>query len=75
VIQGAIQGLVAGFLTLFLFYPFTYFIKDAALQFGGVDLFMYYITNFPMFFAIFVGGGFLLGAGLHFLAVRRYLKV
>ncbi len=75
VIQGAIQGLVAGILTLFLFYPFTYFIKDAALQFGGVDLFVYYIQNFPIFFLIFVGGGFLLGAGLHFLAVRRYLRV
>ncbi len=75
VIQGAIQGLVAGTLTLLLFYPFTYFIKDAALQFGGVDLFVYYLTHFPAFFAVFIGGGFLLGAGLHFLAVRRYLRV
>jgi cell division transport system permease protein len=75
VIQGALQGVVAGMFTLFLFYPFTYFIKDAALQFGGVDLFMYYLSHFPIFFAVFVGGGLLLGAGLHFLAVRRYLKV
>ena len=75
VIQGALQGLVAGVFTLLLFYPFTYFIKEAALQFGGVDLFAYYLANFPLFFLIFVGGGFLLGAGLHFLAVRRYLRI
>lgn len=75
VIQGALQGLVAGFLTLMLFYPFTYFIKDAALQFGGVNLFTYYLAHFPVFFAIFVFGGVALGAGLNFLAVRRYLRV
>lgn len=75
IIQGALQGLIAGILTLLLFYPFTYFVKDAALQFGGVNLFIYYLSHFPLFFLVFAGGGFLLGAGLHFLAVRRYLKI
>ncbi len=74
-IQGALQGLIAGMLTLFLFYPFTYFIKDAAIQFGGVDLFAYYLSNFPYFMLFFILGGFSLGAALHFFAVRRYLKI
>jgi hypothetical protein len=43
--------------------------------FGGVNVFSYYLSHFPMFLLIIVGTGVVLGAIASFLAVRRYLKI
>jgi cell division transport system permease protein len=76
VIEGILYGLVAGAITLMLFYPLTWWLGDATVGFfGGVNVFYYYITNFGFFFLVIVGSGVALGAIASALAVRRYLKV
>jgi len=75
-IEGMLYGLVAGFVTLLLFYPLTWWLGTATASFfGGVNIFSYYVQNFLMFFGIIVGTGVVLGAIASWLAVRRYLKI
>lgn len=75
-VEGLLQGAVAGVLTLLLFYPLTYWLGEATGNFfGSINVFSYYLSNFPLFFLVFIGGGLLLGATFNFLAVRRYLKI
>ena len=75
-VEGILYGLIAGAITLVLFYPLTWWLGDATVGFfGGVNVFYYYITNFPFFFLVIVGSGVALGAVASALAVRRYLKV
>lgn len=75
-IEGMLYGLVAGVVTLLIFYPLTWWLGTATASFfGGVNVFSYYLDHFFYFFAIIVGTGVLLGAIASFLAVRRYLKI
>jgi len=76
VVVGIIYGLVAGLGTLLIFLPVTYWLGRATENFFiGLNIFNYYVSNFPVIFFIIVGSGILLGATSSFLAVRRYLKV
>ncbi len=76
VVEGMLYGLIAGLLTLLLFYPLTYYLGRATADFfGGVNIFNYYLLHFPLFFLIIVGTGVVLGAIASFLAVRRYLRI
>lgn len=75
-VEGVLYGLLAGLTTLVLFYPLTYWLGRATENFfGGINIFTYYLQNFPLFFLIIVGTGVVLGAVASFLAVRRYLKI
>ncbi|MCK9345243.1 MAG: ABC transporter permease [Candidatus Pacebacteria bacterium] len=75
VVEGVLYGLVAAFLTLILFYPITYWLKNATQVFyGGVDLLHYFVANFVQIFLIIVFSGIALGAVSSYLAVRKYLK-
>ena len=75
-VEGVLYGLVAGIVTLLLFYPLTYWLGAATSDFfGGVNVFSYYLVHFPFFFLVIIGSGVLLGAVASFLAVRRYLKI
>jgi len=75
-VEGVLYGLVAGAVTLILFYPLTWWLGDATAGFfGGVHVFRYYLMNFGLFFLVIMGSGVLLGAVASALAVRRYLKV
>ena len=75
-VEGVLYGLIAGIITLILFYPLTYWLgATTAGFFGGLNIFNYYIDTFPLFFLVIVGSGILLGAVASFLATRRYLKV
>jgi cell division protein FtsX len=75
-IEGMLYGLVAGIITLLLFYPLTWWLGAATASFfGGVNVFQYYLSHFLMFFGVIVGTGVVLGAIASFLAVRRYLKI
>jgi cell division transport system permease protein len=76
IVEGILYGLIAGVVTLLLFYPLTWWLgSETALFFGGINVFSYYISNFPFFFLVIVGSGVILGAVASYLAVRRYLKV
>ncbi len=75
-VEGVLYGLIAGLVTLLLFYPLTWWLGGATGNFfGGVNIFTYYISHFLNFFLIIIGTGVLLGATASFLAVRRYLKI
>lgn len=75
-VEGVLYGVVSGMLTLILFYPFTYWLGSATENFfGGINIFSYYVTHFPLFFLLIIGTGVILGAISSFLAVRRYLSV
>jgi cell division transport system permease protein len=75
-VEGVLYGLVAGLVTLILFYPLTWWLGSATAGFfGGVNVFHYYLSNFPLFFLLIVGVGMSLGAVSAFLAVRRYLTI
>jgi cell division transport system permease protein len=75
-VEGVLYGLIAGVITLVLFYPLTYWLGSSTTSFfGGVNVFTYYVSHFLLFFAIIVGTGVVLGAVASYLAVRRYLKI
>ena len=75
-VEGVLYGLVAGLITLLIFYPLTWWLGGATGNFfGGVNIFTYYMSHFFYFFLIIIGTGVLLGAVASFLAVRRYLKI
>lgn len=74
VVEGVLYGLVAAFLTLILFYPVTYWLKNTTQVFyGGVDLLHYFVANFVQIFFIIIFSGIALGAVSSYLAVRKYL--
>ncbi|KKS48332.1 MAG: hypothetical protein UV12_C0001G0027 [Candidatus Nomurabacteria bacterium GW2011_GWC2_42_20] len=74
VVEGILYGLVAAFLTLILFYPVTYWLKNTTQVFyGGVDLLHYFVANFVQIFVIIILSGIALGAVSSYLAVRKYL--
>jgi len=75
VVEGILYGLVASFLTLLLFYPITYWLKNTTQSFyGGVDLLHYFVANFVQIFLIIILSGVALGAVSSYLAVRKYLN-
>lgn len=75
-VEGVLYGLVAGVITLLLFYPLTWWVgRSTADFFGGINVFTYYLGHFGLFFLAIVGTGVVLGGAAAFLAVRRYLKI
>lgn len=76
IVEGVMYGLIAGVVTMLLFYPLTWWLGTKTENFfGGVNVFSYYIANFPLLFLVIVGSGVLIGAIASYLAVRRYLKI
>lgn len=75
IVEGILYGVVAGIISLALFYPITLSLMNNTQEFyGGIDLFNYYILNFEEIFVIIMVSGILLGMISSFLAVQRYLK-
>ena len=75
-VEGVMYGLIAGVITMLLFYPLTWWLGNATEGFfGGINVFAYYVSNFPMLFGVIVGSGVLIGIIASYLAVRRYLKI
>jgi cell division transport system permease protein len=76
VMVGVIYGIVAAITTLVLFLPITFWIgKVTANFFIGLNLFTYYLHNFPEIFLILTGSGIAIGAIASMWAIRRYLRV
>ena len=73
-IEGAIYGIIATFITSFLFWPVTAWMGRNMTSFLGIDLYGYYLSNFFQIFAIILLSGIILGVISSFLAVRKYLN-
>lgn len=74
-LQGIMYGLIAGVVTLVIFYPLTIWLGPSTQSFFAFNIFHYYISNFGYMFSVMVGSGVLLGAVSSLFAVARYLKV
>jgi cell division transport system permease protein len=73
-IEGAIYGVVATFVTLILFWPATFWMGRNMTDFLSLNMYDYYISNFFQIFAIILLSGIILGVISSFLAVRKYLN-
>lgn len=75
--EGALYGAIAGFVTLFVFYPFTLWLGPYTEKFfvGGVSIYGFYLNHFFSLALLLIGGGIMLGVISSFLAVKRYLKI
>lgn len=72
-IEGALYGTVATFLTLLLFWPITSWLGHNMTVFLGLNMYDYYFSNFFQIFAIILFSGILLGIISSTLAIRKYL--
>lgn len=76
IIIGAIYGLVSSIITLFVFYPITYWLGPLTYNLGtGLNVFSYYLGNFMQITAIIISAGLVLGIISSYLAVQKYIKV
>lgn len=76
VVVGIIYGVVAGIITLVLFLPITYWLGKVTENFFiGLNIFSYYLHQFPQIFLIIIFSGVFVGGISSILAIRRYLKV
>lgn len=76
VVTGVIVGLISGLITMFLFFPISYWLGNTTQNFFiGLNIFDYYLSNFFEILLIVVGSGVAIGAISSFLAVRKYLKL
>lgn len=76
VITGVIYGLIAGFVTIFIFFPITYWLGSLTQNFFiGFNIFSYYLNNILQMSFIIIGSGVGIGAASSILAVRKYLKL
>ena len=74
-LQAALYGIAAATIALITFYPITYWLGPKTADFFfGVNVFRYYLDNFPQIFLLIFGSGIVLGVASSFLAVRRYLN-
>lgn len=73
-VEGAIYGVVATFITLVLFLPITAWLGQKMTNFWGLNMYEYYIANLLQIFIIILLSGVLLGMISSFLAVRKYLN-
>lgn len=73
-VEGAIYGMVATLITLFLFWPITHWLGGSMTGFWGLNLYDYYLSNFLQILILVMLSGTLLGIISSFLAIRKYLK-
>jgi len=75
IVEGVLYGLIASIVSLLLFFPLSYFLRDATIAAFGTDIFAFYLSQFFVFFVTLILAGVLLGALSSFLAVRKYLSI
>ncbi len=73
-IEGAISGVIATFVTLLIFWPLSFWLVHHIDYFQVFNIYDYYISNLFEIFAIILLSGILLGVVSSFLAARRYLN-
>ncbi len=75
-VEGAIYGLIAGFIVLAVFYPVVIFASPRIQTFiPSVNLFSYFTDFFGQMLVLVMGLGVALGIVSSLIAVRRYLKI
>ncbi len=74
VLQGLMYGVIAGVITLLIFYPLTLWLGDATATFFQLNIFEYYVQDFGHVFLVIIGSGMLLGMISSMLAIARYLR-
>lgn len=73
-VEGAIYGVIATIVTMFLLLPATAWLGRNMTSFFGINMFDYYIANIFQIFIIILLSGVLLGVVSSLLAIRRYLN-
>jgi len=74
-LQGLMYGLVAGVITLIIFYPIMVYLGPITAAFFEFNIFTYFVSNFSYIFLVLIGSGMALGLVSSTLAVARYLRV
>ncbi len=74
-LQGVMYGLVAGVLSLLIWYPIMIWLGPRTEAFFEFNLFAYFVNNFSHIFLVVVGTGIVLGFISSILAIARYLRV
>lgn len=72
-IEGAIYGILATFITMILFWPATMWMGKNMTNFLGLNMYNYYLQNLFQIFIILILSGISLGMISSFLAVKKYL--
>ncbi|MCE9585325.1 permease-like cell division protein FtsX [Candidatus Nomurabacteria bacterium] len=73
-VEGVIYGCISTLITLFLFWPITYWLGKNMTDFLGFNMYEYFISNFFEIFGIILISGIVLGTLSSFLAIRKYLN-
>jgi len=73
-IEGIIYGLISAFITMIIFYPISLWLGVHMTDFLGINLNVYYMSNFFQLLVITAIFGMLLGVISSFFATRAYLK-
>lgn len=74
-LQGIMYGLVAGVLSLLIWYPIMIWLGPKTEAFFEFNLFTYFVNDFSHIFMVVVGTGIVLGFISSILAIARYLRV
>jgi cell division transport system permease protein len=74
-LQGIMYGLIAGVLSLLIWYPIMIWLGPRTETFFEFNLFTYFVSNFGSIFMMIVGIGIVLGFVSSILAIARYLRV
>ena len=74
VIEGALYGILAALIALFILYPFLWYLSPKITSYlPGTDLFYFFQANILILFLIQVTSGVLLGTVSSWVAIKRYL--
>jgi cell division transport system permease protein len=74
-LQGVMYGLVAGVVSLLVWYPIMVWLGPRTEAFFEFNLFTYFVNDFSNIFLTIVGTGVVLGFVSSVLAIARYLRV
>lgn len=74
IVSGILVGISASLLTVLLFVPISIWLGNNMTDFLGLNLFVYYKSNFIQLFIIMLSSGVLLGGISSSLAIARYLR-
>lgn len=75
-IEGALYGIFAAFITLVIIIPALFYLSPRINSFlPEIDIFSYFVGNLAVIFLIQLGVGVFIGVVSSFIAIRRYLRV